>query len=227
MDSHLTKDSLFDYLISRVADVKALKVSLTLISMIDDNEPKPIGENYLINHDILNEGLLLNKHSIRTGINSALQDKAIIKMYNQNDESKQPFYTVNLKPWLKAANLLGYYAEASTDSTSQKPTISTELINEQINIYRLYEQHIGTITPSVSEELKEAEGLYDPQWITEAFKIALASEKNNWRYISTILSRWNLEGKKDGKFRRHIKETDNNKYITEYRRLRNRDPERS
>ena len=98
MDSHLTKDSLFDYLISRVADVKALKVSLTLISMIDDNEPKPIDENYLINHDILNEGLLLNKHSIRTGINSALQDKAIIKMYNQNDESKQPFYTVNLKP---------------------------------------------------------------------------------------------------------------------------------
>jgi DNA replication protein len=82
------------------------------------------------------------------------------------------------------------------------------------NIYSLYESNIGMITQLISEQLKEAEKLYPPEWIESAFKEAVALNKRNWRYILRILERWDTEGKDDGKFGRDFKkETDPDKYI--------------
>ena len=216
-------DSLIRYLIESVTDAKALKVSLTLLSIIENENPIPVEENEILNNEMLNKGLLLNKHSIRTGLNTAVQDQAILKLYKSDDETKTSFYIANIEHWIQSAKSSGYLLQNIVNNNHPNKPEKSQHINEPINIYRLYETHIGTITPSISEELKEAEALYDPAWITEAFNIAVTSEKNNWRYISTILTRWNLEGKKDGKFRRHTQAPDNNKYINEYRRLRTRD----
>jgi len=82
-----------------------------------------------------------------------------------------------------------------------------------INVFALYEQNIGMITPMIAEELKEAEKLYPPQWIEEAFKEAVTLNKRSWRYIARILERWASEGKDSGKHRRHIKKIDPDKYI--------------
>ena len=60
-------DSLIRYLIESVTDPKALKVSLTLLSIIENENPIPVAENEILNNEMLNKGLLLNKHSIRTG----------------------------------------------------------------------------------------------------------------------------------------------------------------
>ena len=82
-----------------------------------------------------------------------------------------------------------------------------------INIFALYEQNIGMITPMIAEELKEAEKLYPPQWIEEAFKEAVALNNRSWRYIARILERWAGEGKDSGEHRRNIKKIDPDKYI--------------
>jgi DnaD/phage-associated family protein len=82
-----------------------------------------------------------------------------------------------------------------------------------INIFALYEQNIGMITPMIAEELKEAERLYPPQWIEEAFKEAVTLNKRSWRYIARILERWASEGKDSGEHRRNIKKIDPDKYI--------------
>jgi DNA replication protein len=82
-----------------------------------------------------------------------------------------------------------------------------------INIFTLYEQNIGMITPMIAEELKEAEKLYPPQWIEEAFKEAVTLNKRSWKYIARILERWASEGKDSGKHRRYIKKIDPDKYI--------------
>lgn len=68
------------------------------------------------------------------------------------------------------------------------------------NIFALYEENIGMITPLVAEELKEAEKIYPPGWIQEAFQEAVDLNRRNWRYIARILDRWSREGK-DGKDR--------------------------
>jgi len=67
------------------------------------------------------------------------------------------------------------------------------------NIFALYEEHIGLLTPMVAEDLKEAENLYPASWIEEAFREAVVLNKRSWRYISRILERWASEGKSDGR----------------------------
>jgi DnaD/phage-associated family protein len=82
-----------------------------------------------------------------------------------------------------------------------------------VNIFALYEQNIGMITPMIAEELKEAERLYPPQWIEEAFKEAVTLNKRSWRYIARILERWASEGKDSGEYKRDIKKDGPDKYI--------------
>jgi len=82
-----------------------------------------------------------------------------------------------------------------------------------VNIFALYEQNIGIITPMIAEELKEAEKIYPPQWIEEAFKEAVTLNKRSWKYIARILERWASEGKDSGEYKRDIKKDGPDKYI--------------
>ena len=72
----------------------------------------------------------------------------------------------------------------------------------QSNIFSLYQDNIGLITPIIADELRDAEHRYPPDWITEAFAEAVAQEKRYWRYIARILERWAREGK-GGRARTH------------------------
>ena len=81
------------------------------------------------------------------------------------------------------------------------------------NIFSLYEQNIGIITPMIAEELREAEKLYPEEWVKNAFKEAVMLNKRSWRYISRILEHWASEGKKGGKYRRSFEKVDPDKYI--------------
>ncbi len=62
------------------------------------------------------------------------------------------------------------------------------------NIFALYEENIGTITPLIAEHLRDAEERYSADWIREAFREAVSLNKRNYRYIATILRRWETEG---------------------------------
>lgn len=63
------------------------------------------------------------------------------------------------------------------------------------NVFQLYEQNIGPITPLVAEELREAEHLYPYEWLEEALREAALLNKRSWRYASRILQRWATEGR--------------------------------
>jgi len=62
------------------------------------------------------------------------------------------------------------------------------------NIFRLYEDNIGTITPLIAEELRQAEERYPWSWIEAAFREAVELNRRSWRYIKAILRRWEVEG---------------------------------
>lgn len=83
------------------------------------------------------------------------------------------------------------------------------------NIFTLYEQNIGVLTPMIAEELKDAEKEYSPEWIAEAFKIAVEQNVRKWSYVQKILERWRTEGKAgEGKKRK--------KWTDEYDKFVNR-----
>ncbi|MCK4330993.1 MAG: DnaD domain protein [Dehalococcoidia bacterium] len=82
------------------------------------------------------------------------------------------------------------------------------------DIFTLYEQNIGMLTPMIGEELQEAEKLYPADWIESAFREAVSLNKRSWKYIARILERWAIEGKDNGKLGRDSeKERDRDKYI--------------
>ena len=79
------------------------------------------------------------------------------------------------------------------------------------NIYQLYEQNIGPLTPLIADELDDAERTYPQEWIEEAVKIAVESNIRRWRYILAILRSWTEEGR-HGKDQRDP-QTSRKKYI--------------
>ncbi|UCG82897.1 MAG: DnaD domain protein [Dehalococcoidia bacterium] len=97
---------------------------------------------------------------------------------------------------------------------------SHEVTRERPNIYSLYEQNIGMLSPIIAEELGEAEKIYPAPWIEDAFREAVDLNKRNWRYISRILERWAAEGRDDGEPGRRVKaESDPEEYYRRYRHL--------
>ncbi len=82
------------------------------------------------------------------------------------------------------------------------------------NIFLLYEQNIGTLTPLITEELREAEREYPPEWVEDAFKIAVRRNVRRWDYLSAILKRWKAEGRTDSqKKSKHWWDDEYDKYI--------------
>jgi len=85
----------------------------------------------------------------------------------------------------------------STLSTSrgydQAKHVQVEI--ERPNIFVLYEQNIGLLSPLLADELKDAADQYPAEWIEAAFREAVQHNKRNWSYIRAILRRWETEGR--------------------------------
>jgi DnaD/phage-associated family protein len=80
-------------------------------------------------------------------------------------------------------------------SSPEPPKIAdAEIIIKKSNIFKLYENNIGSLTPLISEKLKLAEQEYPNDWFEPAFTSACEHNARNWRYIVTILERWKNTG---------------------------------
>ena len=66
---------------------------------------------------------------------------------------------------------------------------------ERPNIFTLYEQNIGLLSPLIADELRDAADTYPAEWIETAFREAVLHNKRKWSYIRAILRRWETEGR--------------------------------
>jgi DNA replication protein len=66
---------------------------------------------------------------------------------------------------------------------------------ERPNIYRLYEENIGPLTPIIADQLRDVEKTYPYDWIDEAIIKAVENNARKWSYIQAILRRWQEEGR--------------------------------
>jgi DNA replication protein len=82
----------------------------------------------------------------------------------------------------------------------------------RLNVFTLYEQNIGLLTPLIADELRQAEEDYPVEWIEEAFREAVSLNKRSWKYIRAILERWRAEGRGDETGRRP-READWRRYV--------------
>lgn len=92
-----------------------------------------------------------------------------------------------------------------------QPQQPVEVREDVPNIFRLYEDHIGPLTPMIAENLREAEQYYPLEWVEDAIRLAVENNARNWRYVNAILVRWKEKGRDERKNRRDT-EKDRRRY---------------
>jgi DnaD/phage-associated family protein len=63
------------------------------------------------------------------------------------------------------------------------------------NVFKLYEQNIGALTPMISEELRDLAATYPAQWIEDAIRIAVKNNVRRLKYVLAVLERMRTEGR--------------------------------
>ncbi len=223
-------DPLLGSLLEQISDIAELKVALRGIWLLQQQRGSlpVVSVSQLLNDRVLIGGLKTPgdepQAAVLRGFQAAV-DRGIFLGYQQ--ESSQPeetFFLLNTEAGRRA---LARWTKTGVAPVSISPTemqLPVPSTKEKPSIFAQYEDNIGTISPMLAEELKEAEAEYSWSWIDEAFKIAVTQNKRNWAYISAILRRWAAEGrdggKKNGKSGRHTQEDNPEKYIEEYQRRR-------
>jgi DnaD/phage-associated family protein len=127
------------------------------------------------------------------GLDRSVWRGTLLRARIRDGEREDELYVVNTVANRKALEALtghGVRLEAPAPATPD---------TNGSTIFALYEQNIRPITPLIAEELAEAEKAYPPEWIRDAFREAVSLNKPNWRYIESILRRWETEGRSDEK----------------------------
>jgi len=207
----------FSTLLPQISDITELKATLHIFEALYRKRGYPCFITYgeLLGNTSLMSSLKETTRSaeqlLRNALEMATRRGTILHLVFDRDGMPEDIYFLNTERnrqiTAKIQNgelhLHGMKAEGQT-------YIETE---EQPDIFTLYEQNIGMLTPLIADELREAEKLYPATWIRDAIKESVSRNKRNWKYIVAILERWSAEGKGNGTYRRDSKRTDPDKYI--------------
>ncbi len=207
----------FSQLLPQIDDINELKTTLHILWALYRKRgyPRFVTYNELLGDTSLVSSLKKTAKTADEALSNALKMAAgrgtILHLTCDLDGKPEEIYFLNTQsdrqamakiqngklklPGLKARVVAGIWAEQLPD------------------IFTLYEQNIGMLTPMIAEELREAEKLYPETWIKDAIKEAVNQNKRKWSYISAILERWSTEGKSYGAYKRDTEKEDPDKYI--------------
>ena len=208
----------FSVFLPRITDLFELKTVLYLFWYFENTEgefpyftPRQLEQDplFLSGLGSSNDEQISNlQHSIQL----AEKDKIIFKATDHN-LGETPVFFLNTSKGRQGLELL------------QNGSLKLQLENEFLvkltkaspNIFKLYEENFGLITPIIAETLTELEESYPQEWIEEAFIEAIKNNVRKLRYVEVILKNWQEEGKHERTDRRRgkkdQKEYDPDRYI--------------
>ena len=208
----------FSALLPQISDIAELKTTLHILGTLYHKRGYPRFITFtelLANKSLVSnfkEGTEPPDKVLRNALKMATRRGTILHIELDRDGRSEDIYLLNTESNRQVVSKIQNGELSLTGLKAKGPTY-TEL-EEQPDIFTLYEQNIGMLTPMIAEELREAEKLYPVNWIKDAIKEAVALNKRNWRYIAAILERWSAEGRSDGTYSRDsAKKTGPDKYI--------------
>jgi DnaD/phage-associated family protein len=77
------------------------------------------------------------------------------------------------------------------------PDPELDLTVERPNIFTLYEQNIGPLTPMIADHLRNLDEEFPVGWIEEAIEIAVTRNARKLSYVEGILNRWQRDGRSE------------------------------
>lgn len=172
-------------LMREIDDIAELKVTLYAIWRIEHIEGH---FRALCETDFEAESLGLSLAEIQIGLGKSVARGTMLKSAHEADV----FYFLN-SPRGRLA------AEAFAKGNWRESARIMSVPRMKSNIFKLYEENIGALTPLLSDMLREAEKNYPGEWFEEAFEIAVSRNVRNWKYVEAILTRWKEKGKDERK----------------------------
>jgi len=207
----------FSRLLPQISDMAELKTTLHILEMLYHKRGYPRFVTYaelLANKSLMSSLGQITKPAdvvLRSALEMATKRGTILYIVLDRDGKGEDIYLLNTESDRQTMDKIKS-GELHLPGLKVERQIYAEA-EEPPDIYTLYEQNIGMLTPMIAEELREAEKLYPETWIRDAIKEAVNQNKRKWGYIAAILERWSTEGKGDGTYRRDFKKTDPDKYI--------------
>lgn len=204
----------FSELLPEIDHLAELKVCLYAIWYLDRMEGKL---RYLRHRNFTEDERLLQGlgrtpeealTALADGLERAVQRGFLLRALPDDQTPDQVIYFLNSPRGRAAAQALqnGEWSPEADAGTRAAQTLDME----RPNIYRLYEDNIGPLTPLIAEDLREAERQYPSDWIEDAIRIAVQNNVRRWRYIEAILRSWQEKGRHED--RRNVEE-DSRRYI--------------
>jgi len=175
-DSELKMSALpemfFTDLLPLIDDVLELKVTLACFRLFEQKSGLVLWTTVT---ELLNDPALTDvQSSFGTGVLRAIQRGSVV---GAKDRSGLQYLFPNSERGRAAAQAIerGEKIEVITQTPSRP------------NIFMLYEQNIGALTPLIADQLRDAEQEFPPQWIEEAFAEAVKQNARSWAYVKKIL----------------------------------------
>jgi DNA replication protein len=191
-------DTFFYQLLNQIDDTAELKVTLYCLWRVEhlDGPFRALQES-----DFNEKELGLSANEIHVGVEKAVKRGSLL-----NVKKEEADYFLLNSPRGRAV------VEAMESGNWNPEGAGSNLTFERPNIFRLYEENIGPLTPLIADALKDAEDIYSAEWIADTIDLAIRNNKRSWKYCEAILKRWKEEGRGEKQDRRDA-EKDRDKYI--------------
>jgi len=203
-------DLFFSRVLPAIDDLAELKVTLHVLWRVHRKRGYP---RYVSRSELLSDGDFMaglgDAQALQRGLDAAVARGTLLRLDIQRDDRRDEWYFVN--------NQEGRRAVAQARSGELDVPLAPGLPPEpppaeRPNIFALYEQTIGVLSPIIADELRDAEETYPADWIADAFKEAARHNVRKWSYVRAILERWLREGRPDEATQRGDK-ADRRRYI--------------
>jgi DnaD/phage-associated family protein len=194
--------SFFTDVLPQLTDTAEIQVSLAMFRLTHEagGIDNPIAEPTIVRDRPLREALRVmgspREPDIRiaTGLDLAVGRGTFCRFTAEDGRHRDTWYYVNTpaNQALVAAMSRGAIPPPiAVWRGEQPPAVSPE----RPNVFRLYEQNIGVLTPLIADHLIDALETYPRDWIEEAISESVSYNRRSWRYIQRILEGWSANGR--------------------------------
>lgn len=191
-------DLFFARLLPQIDSLAELKVTLHFLWVHYRQAKQAISKNELLTDETLAQSLALVdedvERALTNGLNRAVERGTLLYVQIENEEGLHDLYFLNSERGRQAHEKI----EAGEIGVVAVSGLEIAPPAKRPNIFELYEDNIGLISPILADELKDAENTYPPEWIEDAFKIAVENNVRKWSYIRAVLERMATAGRHDG-----------------------------
>jgi DnaD/phage-associated family protein len=183
-------DALFRML-GEIDDLRELKVTLYVLWRIEHMEGafRQICRSEIIEDENFMQSFAPS--DLDAGLEQAVRRGTLLVVKN----AQGGFYFINSPRGRASVEAMQKGDWRASASISSPP-------RESPNVFRLYEENIGPLTPLIADTLKDAEQTYSPEWLAEAIEMAVKQNARKWNYVEAILRRWKEEGHAEKQNRR-------------------------